>query len=488
MSQIKIQNLTFCYEGSFDNIFENVSFVIDTDWKLGFTGRNGRGKTTFLNLLMGKYSYSGSIVADCSFDYFPYVIPDKTKMTIEIVEEIHPDYLYWELSRELHLLDVDEELLYRPFHTLSGGEQIKVLLAVLFLKENAFLLIDEPTNHLDTEGRKKVAAYLNRKKGFILVSHDRHFLDACVDHVLSINKANIEIQKGNFTSWYQNKQLQDRYEIEKNEKLKKEIKRLTQTAREKSNWSDRVEATKIGTHQGDRGRIGHLAAKMMKRSKAIEVRKERQIDEKTKLLKNIETTENLKIHGLSYHADRLAELKDVCCFYGQKQVCSHVSLLVRQGERINISGKNGCGKSTVLKLICGEDIGYIGEFYKAPNLKISYVSQDTSDLKGSLDDYARCCNIDGTLFRSILRKLDFARVQFEKDLLSLSEGQKKKILIARSLSSQAHLYVWDEPLNFIDVFSRMQIEELILAYRPTLLFVEHDEAFCENIATGKINL
>ena len=104
MSLINIQNLTFGYDGSYDNIFENVSFQLDTDWKLGFTGRNGRGKTTFLNLLLGRYSYSGKISASVNFEYFPYKVADKTVNTVDVVEQIYPEYQYWQIARELNLL------------------------------------------------------------------------------------------------------------------------------------------------------------------------------------------------------------------------------------------------------------------------------------------------------------------------------------------------------------------------------------------------
>ena len=198
MSLINVSNLTFAYDGSYDYIFENVSFQIDTDWKLGFTSRNGRGKTTFLQLLLGKHEYSGVIAASVKFEYFPFALSNTADKTLAVVESIHPGCLHWQLLRELSLLQVCEDVLYRPFATLSPGEQTKVLLAALFLKENSFLLIDEPTNHLDLHARKIVSNYLNTKHGYILVSHDRGFLDDCIDHILSINKANIEIQKGNF--------------------------------------------------------------------------------------------------------------------------------------------------------------------------------------------------------------------------------------------------------------------------------------------------
>lgn len=151
MSQIRVNHLTFAYEGGCDNIFENVSFSIDTDWKLGFIGRNGKGKSTFLNLLMGKYEYTGSITSNAVFDYFPYDISgEKRKLpAAEFVEEFKANLELWRVYAELSKLQADAEIMYRPWKTLSFGEQTKVMLAILFSGENDFLLIDEPTNHLD---------------------------------------------------------------------------------------------------------------------------------------------------------------------------------------------------------------------------------------------------------------------------------------------------------------------------------------------------
>ena len=149
MSMIKVENLTFSYPTSYDNIFENASFQIDTDWKLGFVGRNGRGKTTFLELLLGKYEYSGKITSPVRFDYFPYPVADKSLPTEEVLREVCPDAEEWELLREFSYLEVEPETLWRSFETLSNGERTKALLAALFLNRGHFLLIDEPTNHLE---------------------------------------------------------------------------------------------------------------------------------------------------------------------------------------------------------------------------------------------------------------------------------------------------------------------------------------------------
>jgi lincosamide and streptogramin A transport system ATP-binding/permease protein len=492
MSLINISNLTFAYDGSYDNVFENVSFQFDTDWKLGFTGRNGRGKTTFLQLLLGNYEYSGAISASVSFEYFPFAAPNATDNTLAVIESVHPAILHWQILRELSLLQVTEDVLYRPFATLSPGEQTKVLLATLFLKENRFLLIDEPTNHLDRDARQIVSNYLNGKRGYILVSHDRAFLDNCIDHILSINKTNIEIQRGNFSSWWANKKMQDEFELAENEKLRKDIARLTVAARRTADWSDKVEQTKWGVKisgiKPDKGYLGRKAAKMMQRAKNIETRQQTALESKSRLLKNIESNDKLKMSPVSHHANCLLELKDLSLFYGDKKICTNVSFLIEQSDRIALCGKNGSGKTSLLKLICGNLIAYTGALHKASQLKISYVSQDTSRLRGSLSDFAASSEIDETIFKTCLRQLDFSRVQFEKDMADFSAGQKKKVLLAKSLCEKAHLFIWDEPLNYIDVISRLQIEELLLAYSPTMLFVEHDQEFCKNIATKIVAL
>ena len=419
MSLIQVKNLSFTYEDSFDPVFENVSFQIDTDWKLGFIGRNGKGKTTFLKLLTGEYEYSGSILSSVDFEYFPYQVENKEQLTYEIAGSVNPAMEHWELLRELNLLDADAEILYRPFCSLSFGEQSKVLLASLFLKEHAFLLIDEPTNHLDAAARDKIADYLAHKKGFILVSHDRDFLDRCTDHVLVLNRRSIEVRKGSFSSWYEDKLSRDESEIRQNARLKKDIRKLKDAARQAARWSDKTEASKIGNHVGDRGFVGHQAAKMMKRSKMLEHRRENAVQEKEKLLKDIESPESLKINMLHYHSSRLVTIKD---------------------------------------------------------------------LRGTLSEFALHCGVDAPLLLTVLDKLGLERPQFEKKIGTYSEGQKKKVLLAKSLCEPAHLFVWDEPLNYIDIFSRIQLEDLLLACQPSMLFVEHDRTFREKIATEIIEL
>ena len=520
IAQININKLSFQYDTHGEDIFKDVSFSIDTDWKLGLIGRNGRGKTTFLKLLMGAYEYSGKITSTVKFEYFPMEIKDKNKIALEVVRESIAPFTLWEkqmeeylnitekldmygeildkfidndgyiinemIEKEVRNMGLEPSILANNFETLSSGEQTKLLLVGLFLRKNYFLLIDEPTNHLDTEGRESVAKYLASKKGFIVVSHDRAFLDDIIDHVLSINRANIEIQKGNFSTWQFNKDRQDEYERLENEKLQKDIKRLQETAKQKSNWSYKLEATKIGNGPCDRGFIGHKAAKMMKRAKCIEARQNKAIEEKSKLLKNLDIADKLDLSISDKALDEVLEVQNLQINYGEKTIFEPISFNIKQGERVWLRGKNGCGKSSIIKLLIDEDISHTGYIKKTG--KVSYISQETYFLKGCIDEFVINQKVDSQHLKSTLFKLGFESIQFDKNIEEWSEGQKKKLLIAKSLCEKAELYIWDEPLNFIDVISRMQIENLILAQKPTMIFVEHDSSFGEKISTKQITL
>ena len=487
MARIQVSHLTFAYDGSPDLIFNDASFAVDTDWKLGFIARNGRGKTTLLRILHGELSDHGAVSAPTKFDYFPFTVPDASKTPLEIAADMDAEGQVWRFLKEISCLDVEEYILSRPFSSLSGGEQAKVLLAALFAREHHFLLIDEPTNHLDMHGREVMSRYLNGKKGFILVSHDRAFLDGCIDHVLSINRANIEVQRGNFSSWEENKRRQDEFEINENERLKKEISSLKSAARQANAWADHAEGQKIGIRPGGREKsmdarayYGEKSRRMQQRRKNLETRMEREIEEKEGLLKNLERADDLKIFPLPHPSGRLITCRGTEISYGDRVILSDLNFTLMNGDILALTGKNGCGKTSVIKALTGELSPSAGEIRLASGLIMSVVPQQ-AHLRGDMRSFIQENSIDETLFKTILRKLDFAREQFDKPLEALSAGQQKKALIARSLCQQAHLYVWDEPLNYIDLLSRMQIERLIVQFRPTMLLVEHDRTFLEHL-------
>ena len=511
MARIAVNNLTFAYDGSADAVLENVSFHIDTDWKLGLIGRNGKGKTTLLNLLMGKYEYSGRISSDTRFDYFPYPVSegDLEKCAQDLIGNWKPYVEIWQVLVQMNKIGTDPECLYRPFGTLSYGERTRVMLAAAFAAENEFLLIDEPTNHLDAGTRELVKAYLAAQAGFILVSHDRDLLDAVCDHVLVLNRKTIEVEAGNFSSWWENKERNDAFAMAENERHLKEIGKLKAAADRSSRWAEKSENRKIGfdpVKENDRSIssrsfIGAKTKKMQARVKTYEKRIDREILEKEGLLQDIEKPVDLKLQPLWFHKEILVNAGELSLRYERagQALFEGLDFQIRRGERVVLSGDNGCGKSSLIRAILqtnarngavGEKGGLIveGTLETPSGLIISHVNQDTSFLSGSLEKYCEHMGLDRRIFLAILRQLDLGREQFAKRIEDFSEGQKKKVLIASSLLTPAHLYIWDEPLNYIDVFSRMQIEKLILDYGPTMLLVEHDPCFQKKAATRIVRL
>ena len=233
--------------------------------------------------------------------------------------------------------------------------------------------------------------------------------------------------------------------------------------------------------------MGEASRKMQQRRKNLETRMEKQIEEKEGLLKNLERADELKIYPLIHPAGRVVDCRDVAVAYGGRTILNHLTFSLENGQILALTGKNGCGKSSVMKLLSGEIKPASGELRLASGVILSVVPQH-AHISGSLQDFIQDSQIDETLFKTILRKLDFSREQFEKDMASFSAGQQKKALIARSLCQQAHLYLWDEPLNYIDVLSRVQIEKLLCQFKPAMVLVEHDLTFIRNINARVLSL
>lgn len=481
---IDIQHLHFGFDTLDRPLFDDVHLTIDTKWCLGLIGRNGRGKTTLLHLFMQKYPYRGEILSDVEFVYFPQQLKNKQNLTYYAIDEVMPVEL-WKLERECQLLGLNKEILWEPFQQLSGGEQTKVLLAALFCEEARFPLLDEPTNHLDIEARSLVAVYLKKKKGFIVVSHDRDFMDAVVDHILVIEKAQLAIYKGHFSTYEAQKERQDQYEIEQNKQLRSEIDRLKQTAREKSDWSLKKEKPSGNDPAGNA-----QAKRMMKRSKAIEKRTNIKIEEKTQLLKNIEMTSALTINCISSHRNPVLRVKNLTLSYGEKPLFHPLTFEIFQGEQVALVGPNGSGKTSILNYLKQQSFeGTVsGEIILPHGLSTSLIRQNHEDNSGLLKDFAIEHQLDYTLFLNNLRILGVDRDVFNVPIQHMSSGQKKKVEFAKSLGIPAEFYIWDEPLNYLDIFNQKQIETMILDYKPTLLFVEHEQAFISTIATKIIEV
>ena len=486
MPTININNLTFGYDGSEKILFDDVSLALDTSWRLALAGRNGRGKTTFFKLLRNELPYSGTITGVPETILFP-------------MTEL-PENEDWRVRKELNLLGADPDIMWRPVDTLSGGERTKLMLANLFAADGIYPLIDEPTNHLDRRGREMVADYLAAKEGFILISHDRAFLDRCTDHTLVITKTGLELVNATFSVWWENNEQRMESERARNDQLRKEMSSIDAAMKKNAQWSSKAEGyknrskapSKVAEDHFRRAFEAEKARKLMAASKNLERRNERKMEEKQSLLKDLERSEKLKLTGTEHHNRTPVILKDVTLFRYGEPVVEGFSLTVERGNKISLQGKNGCGKSTLIKYLAGigEDEGITaeGDIYIAPGLKISYVGQDTSSLSGTLYDIAGERGADKTIFSTILIKMGFTKEMLYRDVSALSLGQKKFVMIALSLCEHADLYLWDEPLNYIDVYMRQEIERLVRDNNVTMLFVEHDKTFSETVAGREVNM
>lgn len=457
MGSIKISNVSFRYEDSSNHIFNNLNLDLDSSWKLGLVGRNGRGKTTFLNLLQGKLVGRGEIQTKLNFSYYPIRIKDPANITLyELQDQIM--FEQWKLERELNLMHVDSNLIWQSFNTLSGGEQTKILLALSFIDENSFPLIDEPTNHLDEESRQEICKYLTKHhKGYIVVSHDRNFLNQVTDHVLAIENTEIHLYQGNYATYEQIKEARDEFNREKNEKIAGEIKNLHNQKEQFYHWAQKIEARKnLGQKtqyilnrraRVNKAAIGHAAAKMMKKSITRRNRMDKKIEEKEGLMVNIEDIPKLTMNFQSnYHSAFLKFL-------------------------LNKVSANSNGRCELTN-----------------GLRISYLPQDLTIYQGSLKNFAPHQKLSYEDLLNILKKMGFPRTNFNVPIEEMSMGQQKRIALAKSLLEPADLYLWDEPANYLDVFNQDQLINLLQEVKPAMLLIDHDQYFIEQVADERIKL
>lgn len=511
MSQIVISEMSYSYKKYYEPIFENITINMDTDWKLGLIGRNGRGKTTLLKLVHGELIPDrGGIFKEVDTEFFPYENKSAYIKTVDVIKEnigglrtmeenlddidilqryLDADGFEMEsrIKKEMYHMRLSEELLEQEFELLSGGEKTKILMIALFLRKNSFILLDEPTNHLDIDGKMAIAEYLSGKKGFIVVSHDREFLDRVIDHVVSINKVGIFIEKGNYSTWKNNKDLKEQFEMSTRDKLEREIVSLGNRAGTARDWAAVAEKKKnpFATHARANG-----GKAFMRQAKNSEKEVIDNLEEKKLLLLNYEDAKVLELHQDKIEEECLVKVKHLTFGYSDKILINDISLKICSGDIIWIRGKNGAGKSTFLKLLSkripNKEVEYaeklvISEAYQEPlwqhgfleELFMSESGQDT----GAFDRFKELC-----------MTFDLPEDYLERPLETYSSGEMKKIDIARALCFNNQLLFLDEPLNYMDVYFREQLEKAIMKYKPTMVFVEHDIRFGSNVANVVMDL
>lgn len=496
MSVIKFQGVDFSYPASLVPVFSNLSFTADETWKIGLVGANGSGKTTLFKILCGEEKCGGKVISSARFCRFPQNV--NVREPVAALMGMCPEADDWQFMRELSLLGFKEDILGRPLASLSGGERTKAMLAALFCS-GGFPLIDEPTDSLDLAGRRRLAAYLKDKRGYIVASHDRAFLNACTDHTLFLLNGKAEVICGNYSVWKGERDAYLASAAAEKRRLEGEAERLYAAARRTKDWAVKAERAKFGIQKSglkaDKGFVSASAARVMKRSVSAAARRTQAAENAKRLAAELpQQSAKLTFPPHICRRQYVLSLNNADIFLQGKKLFGGLTLSVRPGERVAVTGSNGCGKSTLLKAVVALAGGMPNDAFDlsgataegvsgAEGLKVSYVSQNCEDVRGTPSQYAAMWKIEEAAFKGMLAKLGFASADWGRDMSLLSTGQRKKAALARSMLTSAALYVWDEPFNYLDVDARELIEAAVLSSSPAMLFVEHDEEFVNRVAS-----
>lgn len=510
MGRIIIQNMSFSYADYYYPVFNNVNLNLDTSWKLGLIGRNGRGKTTFLRLLNEELiPNEGRIVKDITTNIFTsdgkwengiialnvikeimgglYSLEnqlascqnqtgssDRFLALLEQYEHSNGYQAESKIKKEIYRMGLSADILMRKFSSLFGGEQSKILIIGETLRPDHFVLFDEPTNHLDTKGRESIARYLSRKKGFIVVTHDRNFLDLTVDHILAIHKTDITLEKGNYSSWLNNVQKKNEYEMTMKKKLEDQIGKMELTVAKKKDWADSLKGKKYSFRTNARS-PDKREAKLRKNAKRTESNILNSINEKKKLLRNFEVVPEMNFRQQETEQPVLLSVKNLSFSYGGPRVLEGISFVLNQGDRLWIRGNNGAGKTTLMQLLSGNLKGYSGTVWKNGEVQISMSTQINAVENEKYTELKDKASKD--LLHQLLAEFDISEEHLQRPLDTWSSGELHKFNIACALASPNHILLLDEPLNYMDVYFVEQFEKAILKIRPTMVFIEHDEQF-----------
>ncbi len=507
MIDISIKNLIKSFEIG-NNILDGFSLEVQSGDRVGILGKNGCGKTTMFKILVGDLGYDEGTVSVANgkrmglmsqIPVYPvhYTVDDVLKeahrplfemaekienlteqMASDSSDSIMKEYdrlstlfesrggytMEAERSKVANGLEIPKEMRNRAFELLSGGEKTRVNLARLILEDTDILLLDEPTNHLDLRAVEWLEEYLRKFHGTVLViSHDRYFLDRVVKRCVEISSGKDENYSGNYSFFVEERLRRFEEQMKKYEKEQKELKRLDEAARRLYQWGTGNET-------------------LMKKSLAIRSRMARMSKtERPKTEKKL----RVKFSNRDFHGDELLVLEKLKKSFGERVLFSDLELLVKGGERIGIIGDNGTGKTTLLKMIVGEQFPDSGSIYKGPTTKAAYLPQTIkfeSDIRNLYDTMLYSDKCSPQQARDRLGAFGFSGDDVFKPVGALSGGEKSRLRLCMLMRDEINLLFLDEPTNHLDISSREWIEESLEEYSEALIFVSHDRYFINKFA------
>ena len=509
MIEISVKDLVKEYEvGS--RILDGLSFQVDTGERVGLLGKNGSGKTTVFRILTGEVDYDeGDVmiapgkrlglisqipvypagyrveeVLDTAFARLKQLEGELERLAVEMGTQSDPAVLHrydsltaafeagggydtdTRKNKVCNGLGIPQTMREQLFENLSGGEKTRVNLARLILEDTDVLLLDEPTNHLDLHAVEWLEEYLTRFKGTVLaISHDRYFLDRVVSRVIEIQDGKAELYAGNYTF----------YAVEKERRYEERLKQFEKEQAKIEQLEKAAEQLRVWAYSG--------MDKTFKRAKSMEKRIERMrtMDKPTK-----ERRLEMGFGEREFHGDEVLTLKGLAKGYGQRTLFCDLDLQVVGGERIGLIGDNGTGKSTLIKLICGEEIPDAGKLRMGPTVKVGYLPQVVTfdHPERTLVDtmiYDQDCTAQTA--RNRLAAFNFRGEDVFKQVSVLSGGERSRLRLCMLMDEKINFLILDEPTNHLDIASREWIEGAVEEYDGVLLFVSHDRYFIDRFAT-----
>ncbi|MCG7339937.1 ABC-F type ribosomal protection protein [Staphylococcus sp. ACRSN] len=516
MILLQLNNITKSFDG--EDIFDNVDLEVKTGERIGIVGRNGAGKSTLMKIIAGVEDYdSGHIskIKNLKLGYLTQQMTLNTNQTVisemskpfehikkmqdemkvetdwlaqhaeEYDTDIYKEHIarYESISNQfeqqegyqyeskiktvLHGLNFSESDFERPINDFSGGQKTRLSLAQMLLNEPDLLLLDEPTNHLDMETTQWLEGYLNYFKGaIIIISHDRYFLDKIVNQIYDVALGDVQHYIGNYGQFIEQRDKYYQKKMQEYENQQAEIKKL-ETFVEKNI----ARASTTG-----------MAKSRRKMLEKIELINKPMIDAKSA---NIEFDFDRNTGNDVFH------IKNLTIGY-EAPITSNINLEVTKGDHIAIIGPNGIGKSTLIKTLADIQPKISGDITKGANLKIGYYDQKQAEFKSNKtildyiwDQYPTMNEKD---VRAVLGRFLFVQEDVKKIINDLSGGEKARLQLALLMLERNNVLILDEPTNHLDIDSKEMLEQALVNFEGTLLFVSHDRYFINQLANKVFDL
>ncbi|HWQ88916.1 MAG TPA: ABC-F family ATP-binding cassette domain-containing protein [Desulfitobacteriaceae bacterium] len=475
-------------------LFRKVNFVLEEREKVGLVGPNGAGKSTLLRMCLGEVALeTGAVRITPSYGFLPQTAEVKEAGSVQesMLAERSDLLSLWEEIRSLeekmadklmeqYVALVDEfeseggyalEALIRrilsglglekemktPVSHLSGGQKTRLALSKLLLRSPELLILDEPTNHLDIEAMEWLQGFIRDYAGtVIIVSHDRYFLDQTVTRILCLKNGMLKTYPGNFSEFELQKALEEKTVQRETERLEQKVTRL----------EEYIRRNKVGTRA------------RQARSREIQLHKLEPV-----LLNKNERTSKFRAHSSPRSGDEVLDIIDLKISFGQKILFQNVCFSLRRGDRLAVLGRNGIGKTSLLKAVL-QRLSYEGEVSLGANVLMAYYSQEHEGLHADLmviDEIRESSTLKDPEIRSLLARYGFCNEEVFKPVRSLSGGEKSRLALCKLFLSPSNLLLLDEPTNHLDTATREVLEEVLLDYQGTIIAVSHDRYFLDKI-------